>query len=662
MSKRVFAAITAIAMIFSAFCFTSCEEGVINGTGQNTTQGVVLPTVKTVQVSAMGGNYSVSFEAKGNFVIEKEDPNNIIQSMTLLNTPKPTEGAAGKHSLRLKFDKNTAENALSAKIYITVAGYTKTKLVDINQQTKFTDMDEVVKWMDERLRGEYYWLDEYNDKWQNFEFKVVRKDQDSYNKLLETNLFKMSTNKMDGGVRSGSGRYIYTNVQMIPANEYSSTRAGGELRYGYGFDILPIVIQIEGGDTDTQNDDLYAFPVDHVYPNSSAATTGLRRSDLITMVGGSAITVSNYQSIYTTLVLQNNSSLRLEKEDYTSGEKATINVTRGQFNANPVAYSGVLSPSEDINPSGKKIGYISYLSFDHKGDDKLIGAFRDLAAKGVQDVIVDLRSNGGGSVNSAVKMSSMLVGEEHIGEVCAKLVRNPKNTLYKPEQLNTIYTFRKYEESNEAGLDLPNLNMMKAYFIVSNYTASASEMVIMALRGIDVETELIGARTEGKNCGMDVMDKQIGQYYYSFAPITFLNYNAKDFYEYSDGIKPDADFTELTAIYENRYKANPEGESEEDAALRKSLRLYPIPEAPWGNVSNDLALKEAVMRINGTTLFNTGDNTRGSEAATAFAPVKAARTFGKMVPLQQIATPHRPLGALVTEEDRQLLAEREVME
>ena len=68
------------------------------------------------------------------------------------------------------------------------------------------------------------------------------------------------------------------------------------------------------------------------------------------------------------------------------------------------------------------------------------------------------------------------------------------------------------------------------------------------------------------------------------------------------------------------------------------------------------------MRINGTTLFNTGDNTRSSEAATAFAPVKAARTFGKMVPLQQIATPHRPLGALVTEEDRQHLAEREVME
>ena len=59
-------------MIFSAFCFTSCEEGVINGTGQNVTQGVVLPTVKTLQVTAMGGTYSVPFEAKGNFVIEKE--------------------------------------------------------------------------------------------------------------------------------------------------------------------------------------------------------------------------------------------------------------------------------------------------------------------------------------------------------------------------------------------------------------------------------------------------------------------------------------------------------------------------------------------------------------------------------------------------------------
>lgn len=671
MSKRVFAAISAIAMIFSASCFTSCEKDPIEGTGQNVTQGVVLPTVKTISVSAMGGNYSVAFEAKDSFTIEKEDPNNIIQSITLVGTPKPTEGAAGKHSLRLKFDKNTAENALSAKIYITVKGYVRTKLVDITQQTKFNDMDEVVKWMDERLRGEYYWLDEYNDKWQNFEFKVVRKDQDSYNKLLETNLFKMATNQMDGGTNS-NGRYIYTNVQMIPANEYSSTRAGGEVRYGYGFDILPIVIQIEGGETETRNDDFYAFPVDHVYPNSSAATSGLRRSDLITMVAGNTITASNYASVYSTLATQSSSSLRLEKEDFASGEKATINVSRSQFNANPVAYVGVLGPAgtedkdveawAEINPSGKKIGYISYLSFDHKGDDKLLDAFRTLASKGVEDVIVDLRSNGGGAVSSAVKMSSMLVGEEHVGEVCAKLMRNPKNNLYEPENLNTIYKFRKYEESNESGADLPNLNMMKAYFIVSEYTASASEMVIMALRGVDVETELIGTRTEGKNCGMDVIDKQIGQYYYSFAPITFLNYNAKDFCEYSDGIKPDADFTELYAIYTNRYKANPEGESEEDAALRKSLDWYPIPESPWGNVYNDLALKEAVKRINGTTLFNTGENTRSSEAATTFAPAKAARTFGEMIPLQRISTPHRPLGALVTEEDRQMLAEIEAME
>ena len=543
MSKRVFAAISAIAMIFSAFCFTSCEKDPIEGTGQNVTQGVVLPTVKTISVSAMGGNYSVAFEAKDSFTIEKEDPNNIIQSITLVGTPKPTEGAAGKHSLRLKFDKNTAENALSAKIYITVKGYVRTKLVDITQQTKFNDMDEVVKWMDERLRGEYYWLDEYNDKWQNFEFKVVRKDQDSYNKLLETNLFKMATNQMDGGTNS-NGRYIYTNVQMIPANEYSSTRAGGEVRYGYGFDILPIVIQIEGGETETRNDDFFAFPVDHVYPNSSAATTGLRRSDLITMVAGNTITASNYASVYSTLATQSSSSLRLEKEDYASGEKATINVSRSQFNANPVAYVGVLGPAStedkdveawaEINPSGKKIGYISYLSFEHDFDDELAAAVESLASQGVTDLVVDLRNNGGGHVISSVYFASMLLPKGYAGKPMVTLERHPRNP-----NGNDVMPFADVMDFDGEKITLPHLALENVYFITSDGTASASELLIMGMRAQGVEAKTVGKTSMGKDCGMDVMIIKYGASYYEFAPITFMNLFPNYDVNFAEGIPAD---------------------------------------------------------------------------------------------------------------------------
>lgn len=647
MTNRIITTINWVVLILASLLMVACGEDSVDGR-EKMREGVSITTTEYT-VGAEGRTATIPFTTADEFELRKADPENIILEMELQGIT--TAGKAGQQSLRLKIDANKTDQARNATIYIKVKGYEEIVLVNIKQQTKANDMDEVIKWMDQRLRQEYYWLDEYNDKWQNFDFKVSRKDEQGYNNMLFNNLTKMTTNGMDGGKNSDGSRYIYTNVVVIPSSEYSSTRAGGEETYGYGFDIVPILIQIAGDNTSTQTDDLFAFAVEHVYPSSPAAAAGLRRSDLITMVNNSAITASNYNSIYTMLVYQNSSAISLEKRIYETGEKATINLSRTKFNANPVAYSGVLSIPDDISEEKKDIGYISYISFDAKGDDKLLEAMRDLADKNVKEMIVDLRSNGGGSVNSAVKLSSMLLDESYVGQVCAKLVRNPNNASpyhNTPETRNTVYNFRKTDELTN-NIDLPNLNLDRVYFIVSNQTASASEMVITALQGVDVETILIGRKTEGKNCGMDVIDKMIGQNYYSFAPITFLNYNAKDFCEYSSGLKPDTDFDYWDTAYSNYVKNNPQA-TDEDKAVMASLHYYPIPQSPWGNVEKDLPLREAVSQIFGTSVLTI--STRSGEQSS-FKPAKCAINIEGIKNLQPISTKRRALGSILTKEERQ---------
>lgn len=600
MAKQCLQALMTLLLFSGAMSVGACTEtNEENGLDRTKIEGVLLPVSTYIIVPSDGKKVSISFETDASFSLRKEDDDNIVKSMEL-NDDIVTSGEKGPQSLELIIDKNLTEVEHTVKIYITVEGFNETTLLTIQQSTKFKDMDEVTKWMDRRLREEYYWLDEYNEKWQNFDFKVQYKTEEAYNEMLLRNLGSMTTNLADGGVNYMNKRYIYTNVAMIPQHEYnaSATRAGGAVTYGYGFDISNIILIIDDGGTDSSNDDAYVFCVEHVYPNSPASGTGLRRGDYISMVNGNAINSYNYNDVFYDLVVQSANSIQLQKIDPKTMKEATVTISRRQFNANPVAYSAVLNPSTEINPSGKKIGYLAYLSFDHDGDDKLIEAIRTLQSAGAEEMILDLRSNGGGSVDSAVKLSSMLINESYAGQVCTKLVHNPKNIYYNGDRQVTTYLFRKNENKDETGFDLPNLNMTKVYVIVSENTASASEMVIMSLRGMDIEVELIGKITEGKNSGMEVEVEIFKNYVYEFAPITFLNFNAKDEYEYSNGIKPEVDFDEIL-------------KTESDKDLQHGLRLFPSPEAPWGNTTEDLALVETILRINDKSLFD------GSATASA---------------------------------------------
>ena len=104
---------------------------------------------------------------------------------------------------------------------------------------------------------------------------------------------------------------------------------------------------------------------------------------------------------------------------------------------------------------------------------------------------------------------------------------------------------------------------------------------------------MVGKTTEGKNCGMDVIRRNIGSYYYTYAPITFINQNAKGDSDYADGITPQVNLRE--------YMIKQQGEQETE--VQQACRYFPMPMVDWSYFQRDIAVCEAAFRICGFTIL-----------------------------------------------------------
>ena len=96
------------------------------------------------------------------------------------------------------------------------------------------------------------------------------------------------------------------------------------------------------------------------------------------------------------------------------------------------------------------------------------------------------------------------------------------------------------------------MGLKKIYVLVSQTTASASEMVINGLRGLDIEVNLIGQTTNGKNVGMEGVMRSFYNHEFLLYPVTFYVENAKGFRDYSTGFVPDVEIDD-SAIYPGEF-------------------------------------------------------------------------------------------------------------
>jgi C-terminal processing protease CtpA/Prc len=238
------------------------------------------------------------------------------------------------------------------------------------------------------------------------------------------------------------------------------------------------------------NDDIFGF-VRYIIPNSNASTKTIKRGDIFWGVNGTQLTRSNYSS----LLFGNLENYTLNFGTYDSTSKTitklstSVNLTKTEIQENPILINKV------ININGKKIGYLMYNSFIRNYDKELNTAFLTFKNEGINDLILDLRYNSGGSVSSAIYLSSMITGQ-FTGQLFTKEHWNSKIQSYF-EKENPASLVSNFVDKMTDGTSLNQLKLSRLYVITTSSSASASELVINGLRPY-IPVNIVGRTTSGK--------------------------------------------------------------------------------------------------------------------------------------------------------------------
>lgn len=328
-----------------------------------------------------------------------------------------------------------------------------------------------------------------------------------------------------------------------------------------------------GGQPGTGSKDL-GYTVVYVKRNTDASTK-LKRGDFITAVDGTAITDNNY----TALLRSGKSAYTLTVIDGVTGVSSTktINVERN-YAEYPIQYSKVFAPT-----NAKTVGYLVYNFFaSDKGDSSwqydtdLANLLEDFKTKGVSDLVLDLRYNGGGSVESAVYLASALVNRSVSDRTFA---RNDFNQTYgdalQKKYGDDIFTYQLADNVqsfdansnpvNHATISELGKQLNSVYILTGNYTASASELIINGLRAyLGNKVKLIGGTTYGKNVGsITLYEENDNRNKWGMQPIVLKISNKDGFSSYEAGFTPGSTLIGGVKMNEFDYALQPFGDESE---------------------------------------------------------------------------------------------------
>lgn len=202
----------------------------------------------------------------------------------------------------------------------------------------------------------------------------------------------------------------------------------------------------------------------------------------------------------------------------TNGTIRDVTVSKADFALSPVS---ARYGAGTIDDGGKKVGYLNLRAFINTADPQLRDAFAQFRAQGINEVIVDLRYNGGGTSAMADLMNNLLLGQRTPAEVMNYRVHRPSKS-----NLNFTRFFAPQPQS---------IASMKIAFIGTGSTASASEAVMNSvLPYLGEKTALIGTNTFGKPVGTGPFDK--AQCDDRLTAVVFATQNANKQGDYFDGL------------------------------------------------------------------------------------------------------------------------------
>ena len=196
---------------------------------------------------------------------------------------------------------------------------------------------------------------------------------------------------------------------------------------------------------------------------SPAEEAGIQPGDIIKKINGVEYTGGDMTAAANSIKGEEGSTVTLEIQ--RGQEIKTFEITRKKITTNPVV-------SEKLD---NNIGYLEVTSFDEDTAENFKAKYEELKSQGITSLIIDLRNNGGGLVEQALKIADYIVPK---GKDLLVTVDKDKN--------------EKVEKSEEDVLiDMPIV------VLVNENSASSSEILAGALKDLN-EATIVGTTTYGK--------------------------------------------------------------------------------------------------------------------------------------------------------------------
>jgi carboxyl-terminal processing protease len=356
----------------------------------------------------------------------------------------------------------------------------------------------------------YLWYDEVQDV-----------DPSLYTTTQYFQLMKTTATTSSGGPKD---RFHFT----YPTSTWESLeQAGVEVGYGLQWEIVQA----------TPPRSVRIAYLEANLPASTASQNLVRGDTVLTVDGADLVNATDQASLNTINAGLSPSNAgethTFTVEDPGSSTPRTVTLQSVNETSTPVLLEKTLTGA-----NGATVGYILYNDQIAPAESELINAINDLKSKGVTDLVLDLRYNGGGLLDLASELGYMIGGNQTAGQTFELEQFNNQHPSTNPVTgqpiTPTLFHTTTQGFSVTAGQPLPTLNLMRVAVITGQDTCSASESIINSLQGVGVTVYQIGATTCGKPYGFYPQDN-CGTTYFS---IEFQGVNAKGFGGYGDGFSP----------------------------------------------------------------------------------------------------------------------------
>ncbi|PIB23630.1 carboxyl-terminal protease [Maribacter sp. 4U21] len=371
----------------------------------------------------------------------------------------------------------------------------------------------------------YFWQDEVPDLADD-RFENTNEGREAYTSFLASE--ENPADFFDRKLKFIEDRFSFYNSDY---RELTNSLAGISRSNGVQFGLVRFA--------DRQN--LFGY-VRYILPNSDGATKDIQRGDLFIGVDGQPLTEDNYIN----LLFGDNSTYTLNMATFVNGEVTPndeeVTLTKQEaFAENPVFIA------KTFEIGNEKIGYLMYNKFTNEYDDNLYDAFVAFESSGVNNLIVDLRYNPGGSVNTTRLLASMIYGTNTSDLFLRKRYNDKIQAQRSTSQLEVYFADRVGSRT------INSLELPKVYVLTTRSSASASELLINSLEPY-TDVVQIGDVTRGKNeFSTTLVDDRENSYLYNpsrvnkinpnnqwaIQPLLGRNENAEGFSDFTSGLVPD---------------------------------------------------------------------------------------------------------------------------